>query len=208
MYAIARIGKIKGLSHLTKASNHNMRSVEVPNADSSKEYGVVVLAGSNDPASDVISRLPVDKNGELKVRKNGVWAVEHMLTASPEYFRPDNPEAAGEYDHDRMEAWRVRAMRFLEQRYGDNLAHAVLHLDETTPHIQALVVPKREDGKLDAATLFGPEQLRQMQTEYAEVMEDLGLQRGISGSKAKHRTIKRYYGMVNGQAGIKEDPHP
>jgi len=199
MYAIARIDKIKGLGHLKKAGNHNMRSVNVQNADASKPDGAVVLHGSDDPAGDVIARLPVDGNGEIKVRKNAVWAVEHLLTASPEYFRPDNPEAAGEYDEERMQAWKECAMRFLRDKYGDNLAHAVLHLDEATPHIQALVVPRRDDGKLDAAKLFGPEQLRRMQTEYHEYTADLGLQRGISGSKAKHNTLKRYYGRVNSQ---------
>jgi len=195
-FAIARVAKIKGMQHLSKAANHNMRSVSVPNAAPGTS-GAIVLAGSDDPAGDVIARLPVDSNGEIKVRKNAVWAMEHLLTASPEYFRPDNPEAAGEYDQDRMEAWKERAMSFLHDRYGDNLAHAVLHLDEATPHIQALIVPRREDGKLDAAKLFDPDALVRMQSDYADCMADLGLERGIEGSKAKHESIKSYYGRVN-----------
>lgn len=195
-FAIARVAKIKGMQHLSKASNHNMRSVPVPNASSGKS-GAIVLAGSHDPAGDVIARLPVDSNGEIKTRKNAVWAMEHLLTASPEYFRPDNPEAAGQYDESRMEAWKDRAMRFLHDKYGDNLAHAVLHLDEATPHIQALVVPRRADGKLDAAKMFDPEALKRMQSDYADYMQDLGLERGIEGSKAKHESIKAYYGRVN-----------
>jgi len=195
-YAIARVAKIKGMQHLSKTANHNMRSVPVPNAAPGTS-GAIVLHGSDDPAGDVISRLPVDSNGEIKVRKNAVWAMEHLLTASPEYFRPDNPEAAGEYDESRMQAWCDRAMRFLHDKYGDNLASAVLHLDEATPHIQALVVPRRPDGKLDAAKMFDPDALVRMQSEYAECMADLGLERGIEGSKAKHESIKAYYGRVN-----------
>lgn len=195
-FAIARVAKVKGMQHLSKAANHNMRSVPVPNA-APGTGGAIVLAGSDDPAGDVISRLPVDSNGEIKVRKNAVWAMEHLLTASPEYFRPDNPGAAGQYDESRMEAWKDRAMRFLHDRYGDNLAHAVLHLDEATPHIQALVVPRREDGKLDAAKLFDPDALVRMQSDYADCMADIGLERGIEGSKAKHESIKAYYGRVN-----------
>jgi len=195
MYAIARVSKIKGMKHLQSASAHNTRKMHVSNADPS---GVtLVLAGSNDPAADVIKRLPTDENGEIKVRKNGVWAMEHMLTASPEYFRPSDPSNAGTYDKKRMDAWRVRTISWLHDRYGDNLASAILHLDEATPHIQAFVVPRRSDGKLDAASLFGPEQLRDLQTSYADALKELGLQRGIESSKAKHQTIKRYYALVN-----------
>jgi len=197
MYAIARVAKIKGMQHLQSASAHNTRKMHVPNADSSVPTPTTMLAGSSNPAQDVINLLPKDANGEIKVRKNGVWAVEHLLTASPEYFRPDAPGKAGAYDKDRMEAWVERALEFLRDRYGDNLASAVLHLDEATPHIQALIVPKRLDGKLDAASLFGPDQLRDLQDCYAAAMIPLGLQRGIERSKAKHQTIKRYYALVN-----------
>jgi hypothetical protein len=39
----------------------------------------------------------------IQVRKNAVWAVEFLKTASPEYFRPDNPGQAGDYEPQRLE---------------------------------------------------------------------------------------------------------
>jgi len=197
MYVIARVAKIKGMQHLQSASAHNTRKMHVSNADPSVPTPTIMLAGSSNPAQDVINLLPKDADGGIKVRKNGVWAMEHMLTASPEYFRPNSPDVAGVFDSTRMDAWRVRTISWLHERYGDNLASAVLHLDEATPHIQAFVVPRRSDGKLDAASLFGPDQLREMQTSYADALKELGLQRGIEHSKAKHQTIKRYYALVN-----------
>lgn len=193
-YAIARVAKIKTMQNLSKLGSHHVRTRETPNADPSRK--IQILAGSGDPAADVKALLPE------KIRSNAVLAMEHLLTASPEYFRPDNPREAGTYDEKRMKIWCDKAMEYLQERYGDNLASAVLHLDEATPHIQALVVPRRPDGKLDAAKLFGPDQLRNLQDTYAAKMAPLGLQRGIEGSEAEHESIKQYYGRV------KEKPAP
>lgn len=190
-YAIARVAKVKSLGSLRGLARHHMRTAPTPNADPNAPETIRVLVGGMDPEAEVKSRLPE------KVRSNGVLAMEHMLTASPEYFRPDDPEKAGHYNKKRMEDWALRALDFLKERYGENLASAVLHLDEATPHIQAFVVPLRPDGKLDAATLFGPEQLRDLQDRYAEKMAPLGLQRGVEGSRAKHESVKAFYGRIN-----------
>jgi len=188
-FAIARVEKVKTTTGLTKLGQHHMRERPTPNADPARS--IRLLVGSGDPAADVKALLPE------KRRSNAVLAMEHLLTASPEYFRPENPAAAGTWDEVRMESWAKLATQFLQERYGDRLASAVLHLDEATPHIQALVVPLREDGKLDAASLFGPQQLVKLQDDYAAAMKPLGLQRGIEGSKAKHESIRSFYGRVN-----------
>jgi len=190
-FAIVRVAKVKSLGSLSGLSRHHMRTAPTPNADPKAPETIRVLVGGANPYQEVKARLPE------KVRKNGVLAMEHLLTASPEYFRPNDPSKAGTYDKKRMEEWAAKATEFLKERYGDNLASAVLHLDEATPHIQAMVVPRREDGKLDAAKLFGPEQLRSLQDDYADAMRPLGLQRGIEGSRAKHERVKAHYGRVN-----------
>lgn len=193
-YAIARVAKVKSLGSLRGLGAHHMRTAPTPNADPLATPSNRVLVGTGNPYADVKALLPE------KVRKNAVLAMEHLLTASPEYFRPHAPDKAGTYDPERMESWAASALEFLRDRYGDSLASAVLHLDEATPHIQALVLPLREDGKLDAAKLFGPEQLRDLQDCYADKLAPLGLQRGIEGSKAKHESIKAFYGRVKAPA--------
>ena len=191
MFAIIRVAKVKSMGSLSGLSRHHTRANPTPNANPRAKEAVRVLVGSGNPYNDAKALLPA------KVRKNGVLAMEHLLTASPQYFRPNDPRAAGTYDQDRMEEWTLKAVKFLKDRYGSNLASAVLHLDESTPHIQALVIPKRRDGKLDAATLFCPETLTDLQDRYASAMEPLGLTRGLEGSKAKHEPIKTHYARVN-----------
>ncbi len=188
MFAIIRVSKVKSLGSLRGLSRHHLRQSQTENADPLKSIRVLV---GGDPFLEVTSRHPP------KVRKNAVLAVEHLLTASPEYFRDPDHQGPGEYDQERMEAWAEKALLFLKDRYRDNLASAVLHLDESTPHIQAMVVPRRSDGKLDAAHLFNPDSLTDLQDRYADAMKQLGLRRGVQGSPAKHERIKVHYGLVN-----------
>ena len=63
----------------------------------------------------------------------------------------------------------------------------------------AYVVPVDEaTGKLNAKKwLGGRAKMSQMQSDFADQVRDLGLERGIEGSKAKHTRIKEYYAKVN-----------
>ncbi len=97
---------------------------------------------------------------------------------------------------------------------------AVLHLDETTPHIHATVVPivrgerrkaKQEQAKnsgkrtyrkkndrprLCADVVMARPMLKEYQTSYAEAMAKYGLKRGVEGSEARHITGSQFYRMV------------
>lgn len=69
--------------------------------------------------------------------------VQIVLSASPEYFRGPG-QGPGQWDETRLKAWKAATLAWLHDEYGDDLAHASLHLDEDTPHIHALVVPTYE----------------------------------------------------------------
>jgi hypothetical protein len=47
------------------------------------------------------------------------------------------------------------------------------------------------------AHLGGREKLSNLQDEFAEVMEPLGLERGVKGSIAEHQKIQTYYGKLD-----------
>ena len=64
-----------------------------------------------------------------------------VLSASPEYFRPNDPAAVGTWDEDRLAAWKEATMNQLKAEHGADLIFAELHLDEDTPHIHAVVAP-------------------------------------------------------------------
>lgn len=69
--------------------------------------------------------------------------VQMVLSASPEYFRGPG-QGRGQWDEERLKAWKAATMKWLRDEYGEDLVHASLHLDEDTPHIHALIVPTYE----------------------------------------------------------------
>ena len=198
-YAIARIKKLKR-SSLGGSEAHTARQRETPNADRSK-HNIRFIGNQN--SDETLDSLVIEKIGEQKrkIRPDAVYAVEILLTASPEYFRPDCPTQAGYYEADKVQAWLTASKQWLEENYSDRIVRAELHLDEATPHIHAYFVPLDEQRQLRAKHFFdGRQKMRQFQDSYSAATEHLGLERGIKGSKAQHQDIKDFYSIVN--AGI------
>jgi hypothetical protein len=60
------------------------------------------------------------------------------------------------------------------------------------------VVPLTQDKRLSAKEFIGSrDKMRADQTTYAACVADLGLERGIEGSKATHQTIQQHYAAVD-----------
>lgn len=215
MFAICRIKKHKSYD-LGNVDAHNQRTMEVPHRDPRKS--IKRLYGDKNLTIAKLVENRIHKMNVLKPRKDAVVAVEIMLSVSPEYFR-NKKENWGTYDNYKTLAWKTRTLNFVTQYFRrSRIAEISLHLDEATPHIHAIIVPivKKKRNKrrtqaqikaqekpqnyetlsLCAKDLFNPQQLRQLQTTYAKYLEELGIQRGISKSKASHTTTKQYYNTV------------
>jgi len=203
-FAILRTVKLKTAGNLGALNSHLQRTRPTPNADAELTLFNSQLAGSKDLAADVEARLV---QAGCTVRSNAVLAVEHLITFSPDFLdirkevNKDGKAMLRVYpseDLAKYQDWQRSTMEWLHDRYGkDNVVNVVLHLDEQTPHVHAVVVPIDERGKLNCrAYLGGREKMKQMQTDFAAKMAPLGLQRGVEGSKAEHQEVKRFYGLV------------
>ena len=84
--------------------------------------------------------------------------------------------------------------QFFAERYGEeNIIAAVVHNDETTPHMHFNLMPITPDGRLCSKQLFDKPQLQQLQTNFYEsVGKRWGLQRGKEGSQKKHLYTAEY----------------
>jgi len=186
MYAVMRIAKLKTMGEIGALGKHNERTRETRNADVGRLGDNERLAGTGDWCADVEARLAVARYR----RPDAVLCLEHVLTASKEFF--------ADGDSGRLAAWRDAAMEWLRDTYGDaNVVAAVLHRDEITPHIQAVVVPIDERDHLNAKNWTGGrEKLGALQDSYARAMEPLGLERGVKGSVADHQTVKEFYAKI------------
>lgn len=201
MYAILRTQKLKTFANVKGCADHHSRSRKTDNAD--PDIKNLLLVGSGDPYLDTKKRI--DESG-AHYRSNSVKAIELLLTASPEFFRPNNPDMAGHFEKQPTNAFKQRAIKWLENYFGkNNVVSAILHLDEATPHLQAIVVPvdetpraKGPQTRLNAKKWTGDsKKLTKMQDSFANAVKDLGLERGIRGSQATHTKLKKYYGELN-----------
>jgi hypothetical protein len=196
--AIARTKKLKR-SNLAGSEAHTARTRETPNADS--EIQNIRLIGSDDPnekLEDLVLAKIAQHEQKRKIRTDAVYCVEILLTSSPQYYRPDDPTRAGYYHSDKLKQWVEANLKWLDETYSDRIVRAELHLDEATPHLHAYFVPLDEFGQLRCNHFFdGRQKMQAFQDSYHAAMEDLGLERGIKGSKAQHQDIKDFYRIVS-----------
>ena len=84
--------------------------------------------------------------------------------------------------------------QFFAERYGEeNIIAAVVHNDETTPHMHFNLMPITPDGRLCSKQLFDKPQLQKLQTDFYEsVGRRWGLQRGKEGSQKKHLSTAEF----------------
>lgn len=129
----------------------------------------VNLIQSNDWMQDI--QAEIDRAG-AKTRSNSVVALDAIYTASGEFFKGKSNEECNQYFRDCLE--------FHQRKFG-HVISAVIHYDETTPHMHILSVPLTQDGRLSAREIIGNRtKMSQMQTAfYEQVGRDYGLARGI-----------------------------
>ena len=217
-YAIIRVEKHTTLGTVAAAGHHLDRTRETPNADPARAHlnrawidGEWVAWGdeAREPGAHLEafkSRLADFEHRGGKIQKNAVIALEAIMTASPEAFKTPG------FD---LEAWITAQSDYAAKRFGaENVVSMVLHLDEETPHVHALIVPEIERierrGKKpadpDRLQLHRPKpalsashwvdgraKLAALQSDYAAAMSRFGLQRGKERSGARHVPVSEYY---------------
>ncbi len=114
-----------------------------------------------------------------KVRKDAVLMCSFVVGSDREFFGSLSPQE--------QQQFFVDCTRFFAERYGEgNIISAVVHIDETTPHLHLNLIPIA-DGRLCAKKMFDRKALTALQTDlYREVGAKWNLQRGKEGSQAKH----------------------
>lgn len=114
-----------------------------------------------------------------KIKDNAVLITSFILGSDKDFFDRITAEQQKQFFDDCTE--------FFAERYGkENVVSAVVHLDESTPHLHFNLMPVT-DGRLCAKELFDRAALRELQTDFYEVVgKKYGLKRGKEGSTAKH----------------------
>lgn len=197
-YAILRTKKLTTGGQIAGAGAHMMRTRETPNADPERIDLNRILVGSASPTQDVEQRLQVAyaEAEPVRTRWGGTrpWKPTKASVKAIEIFVGFSPDWQGNIND-----WSQRSHQWLGEYFGaDNLVHLQLHADETTPHLTGLVVPVDPDTKrLNAKRwLGGREKMSALQDSHWEAVREMGLDRGIKGSKARHQEVQRWYAIM------------
>lgn len=216
-YAVLHLDKAKGAD--SGMSAHIERTIHPKNADPTRTHLNRELIQFPDDVTNRTQAIQhrLDTAGlKRKIASNQVRAIRILLTGTHEDMM--QIEKNGKLDD-----WCQENIDWLRKTYGsDNVVSVVLHMDESTPHLHATVVPivqterqrkKKEQEvkrtyrkkapapRLCADDVMSHANLKRYQNTYAEVMQKYGLQRGIEGSEAQHISTHEYYRslMVQGK---------
>ena len=107
-----------------------------------------------------------------KSRSNSVLALDTIYTASPEFFQGKANTENDKFFQD--------CLKFHESRFG-HIISAVVHYDETTPHLHVISVPLTKDNRLSARDVIGnkSKMSKTQDAFFEQVGRGYGLERGI-----------------------------
>lgn len=200
-YAILRAAKrdVRGTAAMLA---HALRERPVPNAVRPPKGSPplhAVVAGSSS-SRDAQAHLRALKASAVALgqrwRADAVMSLDILVTVSPgDAARLTRPE---------MLSYLSDSLTFIKSHYSTaQVLTAVIHDDETTPHLQILLAPTDTRGYFaGSAMLGGPKDLTQLQDKFHDsVGVKYGLMRGERRSKATHIPVRKFY------AALAKDPN-
>ena len=129
----------------------------------------VTLKESNNWLQDIDNEI---KAAGAKTRANSVLALDTLYTASPDFFQGKTNQQNDDFFKD--------CLQFHQEHFG-HIISAVIHYDETTPHLHVVSVPLTKDGRLSARDVIGnkSKMSKTQDSFFEQVGRGYGLERGI-----------------------------
>ena len=161
-YAIMRAEKLKShqihFSQNHNERNHKSYSNEDINLEKTKDN--YHLIESKNYSRDTEHIIQKNYKGTKTIRKDAVKNVELIFTSDKDFF--------DKLSHEDERKFFEKSLEFAQEYFGEkNIFSAIIHKDETTPHMHINLVPITKEGKLSAKEVVGNRKdLEQMQDKY------------------------------------------
>lgn len=199
--AVLNIQRI-GWSTLKAHARHERRQIgDLSHTDPERTRRNEVIG--LDPCPEAAVRQYLDRRKAKIDKRNERPFTRIVLSASPEYFRPDTPDQAGAYDPARTRAWTRASVSWLRKEFGQDAVHIALHLDESTVHLHAVVVPTYAKKTKRRQTIqvshhkhpafAGERSYEGCHDRYSEALKALGIERGECGGEGRQHRTKRQW---------------
>ena len=217
--AIFRVSGIKTTSDLRGIGKHNVDRISETNFDIDRERSNENITLKNCGGNyglmfeEITRDLKIQHDEQMKTTRKSRQksfldkvnedkadvACEFLMSASPEYFKGKS--------HDEVREWAQTSLDFITKKIGieeKNILHAVVHMDEKTPHLHVVAVPlvEKYDGRRKKDVLAisrkhfikNRDEMAQVQTDYVDHLKENGidLERGQEKSGVKHLDVARY----------------
>ena len=220
-YAIFRVEPIYKLSDLAQIGSHNKREKKAyksnPDIDITKTKNNIELVPLSEKyikgfynltkeyKKEHDKRMETMRDDRKKTFKqmvddaNNVVADELLFTSDNDFFKDMSKR--------QIKKWADTCMDFVYEDLGytkEQILHATLHLDETTPHIHCVVVPlirkydKRSNSEKYTISkkqyIKSSAHLSELQDKYHQRLIDksFDLKRGVKNSDNEHISIKEF----------------
>lgn len=217
-HAIFRVQGIKTTSDLRGIGKHNLDRVSLTNddIDSSRSSENIHLIESESYLKKFFTRVePMKQEHDEKMkteRKDRVKSFEGKINSAKNdiacefLFTSDTKFFEGKSKED-IQAWGQQSLDFVEKEIGidkKNILHAVIHMDESTPHLHIVAVPlvnkydgrsKKDVWQLNRKNFIKTkEDMSNLQDKYFEHMKNAGheLERGQKGSERHHLSVEEF----------------
>lgn len=187
-YMVCHFGKYKsgnvfGLQKHNQRENKNYSNMDIDKARTPLNYDLV-NQGNINYLKRVKSIIEANRASERAIRKDATIYCECIISSDSDFFE--------NLTEDKQKEFFKNSLDYLRSKIGEEfIVSANVHLDETTPHMHVGFVPIIENS-LSAKKLIDRKFLREVQDQLPTYLKNLGfdIQRGIKGSKRKHKDTK------------------
>jgi len=185
---VARMMKLKA-ENLKGIEVHNQRETDQhSNKDidverSALNYDLIHSKNIN-YKKQITTYINENRISKRAIRKDAVLIDEWILTSSPDFFIPLG---------DTKPFFNACLDYFADRCGRENIQYAMVHLDESTPHMHLGITPLT-DGRLNHKMMFDRQALIDIQEELPRFLNAKGfeIERGEKGSERKHLTVPEY----------------
>ena len=179
---------IRGIESHNRRKRRSRTNPDIDYGRSAANYDLAAGAPEDYAAAvqDRIDRLLLTR----AVRKDAVQLCGLVVSSDREFFQTLTPEETRRFFEE--------SAKFLTGFVGrENVISAMVHMDETTPHMHFFHVPVTKDGRLSAKDIYTRRSLKRLQAELPRHLQTCGfaIERGVEqtpGSAKKHLDTREF----------------
>lgn len=217
-YSVFRVQGIKTTGDLVGISKHNKDRISHTNQDidlsrSKDNITLIECSNYNEKFNKIVAPMNAEHTERMKtMRADRVKTFNQHINSSKNdvacemLFTSDSKFFEG-MSRDDIRRWAEKSLDFVTKDIGierKNILHAVVHMDEKTPHLHIVAVPlarifnKKQNKEVWSISrrqyLNGKSQLSRAQDIYNQRMNESGykLERGEKGSDKEHVHTEDY----------------